>query len=51
MANHCTNYLRWDLQNGVVTIPKSTREHRIVENADVFDFELQKKILKRIDPT
>ncbi|MBM7666917.1 diketogulonate reductase-like aldo/keto reductase [Solibacillus kalamii] len=22
--------LRWDLQNGVVTIPKSTKEHRIV---------------------
>ncbi len=28
--------LRWDLQNGVVTIPKSTKEHRIVENAAVF---------------
>lgn len=32
--------LRWDLQNGVVTIPKSTKEHRIIENATVFDFEL-----------
>jgi methylglyoxal/glyoxal reductase len=32
--------LRWDLQNGVVTIPKSTKDHRIVENANVFDFEL-----------
>ncbi|GGM33504.1 glyoxal reductase [Paraliobacillus quinghaiensis] len=32
--------IRWDLQNDVVTIPKSTKEHRIVENADVFDFEL-----------
>lgn len=32
--------LRWDLQNGVVTIPKSIKEHRIVENADVFNFEL-----------
>lgn len=32
--------LRWDLQNGVITIPKSTKEHRIVENANVFDFEL-----------
>ncbi|MGG0717438.1 aldo/keto reductase [Robertmurraya massiliosenegalensis] len=32
--------LRWDLQNGVVTIPKSTKEHRIVENANIFDFEL-----------
>jgi methylglyoxal/glyoxal reductase len=32
--------LRWDLQNGVVTIPKSIKEHRIIENADIFDFEL-----------
>nr|WP_255726475.1 aldo/keto reductase [Sporosarcina sp. ACRSM] len=32
--------LRWDLQNGVITIPKSTKEHRIIENATVFDFEL-----------
>ncbi|MFT4414340.1 aldo/keto reductase [Fredinandcohnia humi] len=32
--------LRWDLQNGVVTIPKSTKEHRIVENTNIFDFEL-----------
>lgn len=32
--------LRWDLQNEVVTIPKSVKEHRIRENADVFDFEL-----------
>ncbi len=32
--------LRWDLQNEVVTIPKSTKEHRIIENANIFDFEL-----------
>lgn len=32
--------LRWDLQHGVVTIPKSGRQSRIAENADVFDFEL-----------
>ncbi|TKC16813.1 aldo/keto reductase [Robertmurraya kyonggiensis] len=32
--------IRWDLQNGVITIPKSTKEHRIIENASVFDFEL-----------
>lgn len=41
--------LRWDLQNGVVTIPKSTKEHRIVENANIFDFELSKEDMKRID--
>lgn len=32
--------LRWDLQNEVVTIPKSIKEHRLIENADIFDFEL-----------
>ena len=41
--------LRWDLQNGVVTIPKSTKEHRIAENADIFDFELSAEDMQRID--
>ncbi|WP_372011546.1 aldo/keto reductase [Paenibacillus chitinolyticus] len=40
--------LRWDLQNGVVTIPKSTKEHRIIENASVFDFELTADDMSRI---
>lgn len=41
--------LRWDLQHGVITIPKSTKEHRISENADVFDFELTSDEVARID--
>lgn len=32
--------LRWDLQKGVVTIPKSAKRERIMANADLFDFEL-----------
>lgn len=40
--------LRWDLQNGVVTIPKSTKEHRILENSTIFDFELTAKDMNRI---
>ncbi|CAM3771203.1 aldo/keto reductase [Alkalicoccus chagannorensis] len=32
--------LRWDLQQEVVTIPKSVTPARIRENADIFDFEL-----------
>jgi methylglyoxal/glyoxal reductase len=41
--------LRWDLQNGVVTIPKSTKAHRIAENAQVFDFALTDEEMERID--
>ncbi|MGE7182428.1 aldo/keto reductase [Peribacillus sp. NPDC006672] len=40
--------LRWDLQNGIVTIPKSTKEHRIVENSSIFDFELTEEDMNRI---
>ncbi|MEX0314826.1 MAG: aldo/keto reductase [Allomuricauda sp.] len=32
--------LRWDLQKGVITIPKSSNKERIISNADIFDFEL-----------
>lgn len=32
--------LRWDLQRGIITIPKSTKEQRIIENAALFDFKL-----------
>lgn len=41
--------LRWDLQHGIVTIPKSTKEHRIRENADVFEFKLTPEDMARID--
>lgn len=40
--------LRWILQRGVVTIPKSDRESRIRENADIFDFELDEEDLGNI---
>jgi diketogulonate reductase-like aldo/keto reductase len=41
--------LRWDLQHGVVTIPKSIKEHRLIENADIFDFELSTEDMDKID--
>lgn len=41
--------LRWDLQNEVVVIPKSTKPHRIEANANVFDFELTKEEMEIID--
>lgn len=41
--------LRWSLQSGVVTIPKSTREERQRENAGIFDFELSEQDMAVID--
>ncbi|PLT35102.1 aldo/keto reductase [Bacillus sp. V5-8f] len=41
--------LRWDLQNEVVTIPKSIREDRIIENASIFDFQLTSEDMARIN--
>lgn len=32
--------LRWDIQRGLVVLPKSTHKERIISNLDVFDFEL-----------
>lgn len=41
--------LRWDLQSGIVTIPKSVKEHRIIENGNIFDFELSNEDIEIID--
>jgi diketogulonate reductase-like aldo/keto reductase len=41
--------IRWALQHGVVTIPKSTNPDRIRENADVFDFHLSDAEMARLD--
>ncbi|MED1121550.1 aldo/keto reductase [Bacillus atrophaeus] len=41
--------LRWDLQQDVITIPKSIKEHRIIENADIFDFELSQEDIEKIN--
>lgn len=41
--------LRWDLQKGIVTIPKSVHKDRIQHNADIFDFELTLEDIDLID--
>ncbi|KEO76380.1 aldo/keto reductase [Paenibacillus polymyxa] len=40
--------LRWLVQREVVVIPKSVRKERIVENFDIFDFELSADDIEQI---
>ncbi|WP_437371542.1 aldo/keto reductase [Maribacter litoralis] len=41
--------LRWNLQKGVVAIPKSVHENRIASNADIFDFLLSDEDIAFLD--
>jgi diketogulonate reductase-like aldo/keto reductase len=41
--------IRWELQRGIVTIPKSTHQARIIANADVYKFELPAEDMKAIN--
>ena len=40
--------LRWLIQRGIVVFPKSTKESRMIENSDVFDFELSDEDVEKI---
>ena len=40
--------LRWNVQRGVVVIPKSTHKERIEENYDIWDFSLTDEEMKQI---
>ena len=41
--------IRWALQHGLVVIPKSSNRRRILENADVFDFEISADDMRLLD--
>lgn len=41
--------LRWHLQRDTIIIPKSIHEHRIIENANLFDFALTDEDMQAID--
>ncbi|WP_427890721.1 aldo/keto reductase [Kribbella sp. GL6] len=41
--------IRWAIQKGLSVIPKPTHQDRIVENAGVFDFELDEAAMSALD--
>ncbi len=41
--------LRWNMEKGFVTIPKSVKPERLKENISIFDFQLDSNDIARID--
>lgn len=41
--------LRWNIQHGAAVIPKSARIERLLENSQIFDFELTESEMEAID--
>jgi len=41
--------IRWSLEKGVVTIPKSTKPTHVKQNMDVFDFQLDSRHVQEMD--
>ncbi|KAF3808172.1 Prostaglandin F synthase [Colletotrichum gloeosporioides] len=42
-------FVRWSLQHEMITLPKSVRQERLIENADVGNFEISKEDLAVMD--
>ena len=40
--------IRWSLQKGFVCIPKTVKEERMIENADVFDFSISQQDMEEM---
>lgn len=40
---------RWNYQNNIIVIPKTSHKKRLIENIDFFDFEISNEDMKKID--
>ena len=40
--------LRWHFQRGIIAIPRSSQKAHMIENVDIFDFELAESDLQTI---
>jgi diketogulonate reductase-like aldo/keto reductase len=40
--------IRWSVQKGYITIPKSSKKERVIENAQVFDWSIKDEDMKRL---
>ena len=41
--------LRWEIQHEIVPLPKSVHKERIIENTEIFDFEIDEDDMAKID--
>jgi diketogulonate reductase-like aldo/keto reductase len=41
--------IRWSVQKEFVVLPKSVKQHRIIENADIFDFSISENDMAVLD--
>ena len=40
--------IRWSVQKGFITIPKSAKKHRIEENTKIFDWNLTEEDMQEL---
>ena len=41
--------IRWSIQHGIIPLPKSTHEERILENINVFDFTIKDEDMEKLN--